>query len=68
MIIFCLLTNILPIAAFAKEEEVKTIRVGFYASNGYHMIDEEGVKSGYGYELLQLMSRYSDITYEYVEG
>ena len=66
LIIFCLITNILPIAAFAKEEEVKTIKIGFYASDGYHMIDEEGIKSGYGYELLQLMSRYSDIKYEYI--
>ena len=65
VIIFYLLITRLPVFVFATEE-VRTIRVGFYASDGYHMMDEEGGRSGYGYELLQLMTRYADIKYEYV--
>lgn len=44
----------------------EVIRVGFFAMDGYHMMDEDGNKSGYGYEVLQLMSRYLDVDFEYV--
>lgn len=56
-------------AVFAEKAyigEENKIRVGFFARDGYH-IEEEGSRSGYGYEVLQLMARYSDeIYYEYV--
>jgi hypothetical protein len=42
------------------------IRVGFFAFDGYHMQDAAGHKSGYGYELLQLLARYTNWEYEYV--
>lgn len=44
----------------------KTVKVGFCAFDGYHVQDEEGARSGYGYELLQLMARYEDMSFEYV--
>lgn len=44
----------------------ETIRVGFFATDGLHMIDDGGEKSGYGYALLRYMSRYLDVSYEYV--
>ena len=44
----------------------ETIRVGFIATDGLHMIDDGGEKSGYGYALLRYMSRYLDVSYEYV--
>ena len=34
--------------------------------DGYHMMDEAGNKSGYGYDVLRLMARYWDVDYEYV--
>ena len=43
----------------------QTVRVGFFAFDGYHMIDEKGQKSGYGYEFLKLLSRYCDLRFEY---
>lgn len=49
-----------------EKEEREVIKVGFFAFDGYHMIDEKGVRSGYGYEFLQLISRYLDVDYEYV--
>lgn len=47
-------------------EERETIRVGFFEMDGYHMMDEDGNRSGYGYDLLQLASRYMNYHYEYV--
>ena len=47
-------------------ETVQTVRVGFFAFDGYHMIDEEGRKSGYGYEFLNLLSRYCNLRFEYI--
>lgn len=44
----------------------ETIRVGFFAMDGYHMMDEQGNRSGYGYDFLQLVSRYLDVDFEYV--
>ena len=41
------------------------LRVGFYAYDGYHAIAEDGTRSGYGYDLLQLLSRYANIDYSY---
>lgn len=53
----------LPVSASASSHKVKA---GFFAFSGYHMIDEQGVLSGYGYDYLQYMSNYEDWTYEYV--
>lgn len=60
----CVLT-ICPINIIA-EDKHETIRVGFFHMDGYHMIDEDGNKSGYGYDFLRLMARYLDVEYEYV--
>lgn len=61
--VVCLL---LPMAANATETKPKILRVGFYYCEGYHEISQEGVYSGYGYELLQLIGRYENVKYEYV--
>lgn len=55
--------------AYADSEENpgrETIRVGFFATDGLHMMDDDGEKTGYGYDLLRYMSRYLDVKYEYV--
>lgn len=44
----------------------KTIKVGFFAFDGYHMMDENGNRSGYGYAFLRLAARYLDLDYEYI--
>lgn len=41
------------------------LRIGFYAYDGYHAVSEDGTRSGYGYDFLQLMSRYANIDYVY---
>ena len=44
----------------------RVIKIGYYAFDGYHMVDENGERSGYGYDFLQEMARYTDWTYDYV--
>jgi len=68
LIVSLLITMLCPEMAFAAEKDTnrETIRVGFFAMDGYHMMDEEGNRSGYGYDFLRLMARYIDVDYEYV--
>ena len=40
--------------------------LAFFAMDGYHMMDEDGNRSGYGYDFLRLMARYWDADYEYI--
>ena len=61
LFIFALTPN-----ASAETEEVKTLRVGYFALEGYQEMDGDGVRSGYGYDFLTKLRRYEDITYEYV--
>jgi signal transduction histidine kinase/CheY-like chemotaxis protein len=61
-------TTIIPISSIAETDEStpETVKVGFFAFDGYHEIDEKGKKSGYGYEFLQLTQKYANLNYEYV--
>lgn len=55
--------------AYADNEEKpgrETIRVGFFATDGLHMLDNDGQKSGYGYDLLRYMARYLNVNYQYI--
>ena len=41
-------------------------KVAFYAFDCYHMQDENGKRSGYGYEMMQNLSNYLQCTFSYV--
>lgn len=43
------------------------VKVGFFAFDGYHEMAEDGTLSGYGYEFLQRVRRYSNLKFDYVE-
>ena len=58
--------NFSSMTIYAAEDKSLKVKVGFFARNGYHMENDDGTRSGYGYELLQLMARYSNLSYEYV--
>ena len=49
-----------------EEEGTKKLRVGYFKLSGYHDISSDGTKSGYGYDFLQKLANYGNITYEYV--
>lgn len=48
------------------EDSIETVRVGFFAFDGYHMIDDNGNRCGYGYDFLRMASRYINVNFEYV--
>ena len=54
-----------PQTVYAAEDssQHETVKVGFFAMDGYHVMDEEGNRSGYGYDFLRLMARYWDVDY-----
>ena len=62
----CMIFSHLTAYAAEGSSQHETVKVGFFAMDGYHMMDEEGNRSGYGYDFLRLMARYWDVDYEYV--
>ena len=64
------LLTILPLsaalAAGAEEPATNVLRVGFFAFSGYHIQQEDGRRSGYGYDFLQMLATHAGWTYEYV--
>lgn len=63
LLIFCILASgALPVVASESEK----VKVGFFNFEGYHIMDEDGQRSGYGYEYLQQMAKYADFVYEYI--
>ena len=69
-IIIAILTGVLFVSLNSSPAQAntprETVRVGFFAFDGYHMIDKKGNRSGYGYDFLRLAARYMDVDYDYV--
>lgn len=56
-----------PRSVYAKETSSReVVRVGFFAMDSYHIMNEDGERSGYGYDFLRMIAKYLDIDYEYV--
>lgn len=53
-------------AASVKKEETPDYKVAFYAFDCYHMQDKNGKRTGYGYEMMQGLSKYLQCTFSYV--
>ena len=63
----CILFSICPIYAFAAEDQKeKVVRIGV-PDDTYDKINENGKRSGYGYEYLQKIAGYTGWKYEYVD-
>ena len=57
----------LPVVGRAQASAAsETLKVGFFSFPGYHMQDETGRRSGYGYEVLQLIADHTDWNYQYL--
>ena len=52
LVFVCVCMIFSPQTAYASEDssQHETVKVGFFAMDGYHVMDEEGNRSGYGYE------------------
>ncbi len=56
-----------PVYAGAVEQlDTPDYKVAFYAFDCYHMQDENGKRTGYGYEMMQGISKYLQCTFSYV--
>ena len=53
-------------AASIPQADTPEYKVAFYAFDCYHMQDEDGKRTGYGYEMMQLVSKYLQCTFSYV--
>lgn len=62
--ILCMVIGCAP--AYAEENE--KVRVGFYREEGYHDVDAFGNHTGYDYEYLMEIAKYTGWEYEFVEG
>ena len=61
----CLSSTVLGQDAAASRK----VRVGLFPFAGYYEVDAKtGLRSGYGYELLQLMGQHADLSFDYVDN
>ena len=54
-----------PAAAAAEPGGSRTVKAGVFFFDGYHMRDDDGNYTGYGIELLELISQYSHLNFEF---
>ena len=60
-----LLPALFPVRAAAETVPAKVVRVGSFEDT-FNYVNEQGVRKGYGYELLQTLSGYTGWQFEYV--
>ena len=67
LLCFVLLASGFPPASAAEENtgNNRTVKAGVFSFDGYHMQDEDGAYTGYGIELLNLISQYSHLNFEF---
>ncbi|MBQ0071306.1 MAG: transporter substrate-binding domain-containing protein, partial [Spirochaetales bacterium] len=63
---FMLLLVLVVLSPLFAEEKIPTLRVGYYAFDGYQVENPDGSHHGYGYDFLTLLRRYSSLRFEYV--
>ena len=62
-----MLVSLCPIRADAMERlDTPDYKAAFYAFDCYHIQDKNGKRSGYGYEMMQGISKYLQCTFSYV--
>jgi len=64
-VVFFLALFLFPSSVYAASSS-KTVKVGFFQFPGYHMEADSGSRSGYGYEVLQLMALHNNWKYRYI--
>ena len=68
--LFLILYNSIPVYASNVSEPDEAVnerlRAGVFYFDGYHMKDEEDKLTGYGIEVLQMISEYSHLNFDYV--
>ncbi len=60
---FLLIASSIPPVAAEGTASNRTVKAGVFFFDGYHMKDSDGVYTGYGIELLNLISQYSHLNF-----
>ena len=63
---FILLLALCVMGCAMASANVRTVRIGFFEFEGYHNMAPNGERSGYGYDFLCLLQRYSNLRFEYL--
>ena len=67
MLLAALLGFAMPASAAGSDDTPQpSLRVGIYAYTGYHIMDKDGHRSGYSYEVLQRIAQYENVKFEYL--
>ena len=49
------------------KSELRQARVGFFEYSGYHEIDKNNKRTGYGEDFFRMLQRYTNLRYKYVD-
>ncbi len=63
---FLLISSNIPYVAAEGTANNRTVKAGVFYFDGYHMKGSDGIYTGYGIELLNLISQYSHLNFEYI--
>ncbi len=63
---FALILPNIPSLAAEGTANNRTVKAGIFCFDGYHMKDSDGAYTGYGIELLNLISQYSHLNFTYI--
>ncbi len=63
---FLLISSNIPSVAAEGTDNSRTVKAGVFYFDGYHMKDRDGAYTGYGIELLNLISQYSHLNFVYI--
>lgn len=55
-----------PLSLSAEQLLHRTVRVGFFPFDGYHMKNDDGSRTGYGYDYIQRMNMYEGWNLKYI--
>ncbi|MEG1027502.1 MAG: transporter substrate-binding domain-containing protein, partial [Oscillospiraceae bacterium] len=64
----CIFLNSTYIFASSEKEDTITVKVGWHTARGQQYFNEDGERTGYYYDYLQEISKYSNINYEFVDA
>lgn len=58
--------SIIPAQAQMTGDDREIVKAGYFAWDGYHMEDEDGIRSGYGFDFLKMAENYNNWAFTFV--
>ena len=66
LLLLTILFSVWGIEAYAASK-VRNARIGFFTYSGYHEIDADHKRTGYGEDFFRLLQRYTNLRYEFID-